>query len=398
MTSIKSKKAIIVYSKPFTKVISGTNNRVMNILKVLKEFNIVVDELVRYRKNRKTKEYTGDLVDKIIYMEELKIPFFKQILNKIKINKNLTKREKKFYKQANITEIYDLPFLIDSLKNYIDVNDYDYAIAVNSNNAFWVDSFSKKTKKILLMEDPMFNQFRDRFPKHLVDEYLEDYKNYEATIINKFDSIIGISQSEINIFKNEQNKDKFIYIPAFMESKNIIKKNYKYDIIYVAHDNIHNINGIKWFLDNVYPKLNNLKFLFIGEVCINIKNKEDYKNIDFIDFIENIDEAYNEAKISICPMFSGTGLKIKVVEAFAYGKPVVCSQMGLVGQPNSNEIINKAIFVSDNPEIFARNIYTLLENQKLYDDASKAGLKYFNKYFLKDKNIDKLKKIFTIEK
>ena len=78
MTSIKSKKAIIVYSKPFTKVISGTNNRVMNILKVLKEFNIVVDELVRYRKNRKTKEYTGDLVDKIIYMEELKIPFFKQ--------------------------------------------------------------------------------------------------------------------------------------------------------------------------------------------------------------------------------------------------------------------------------------------------------------------------------
>lgn len=246
MNNIQNKKAIIIYSKPFTKMISGTNNRVMNILKVLKEFNITVDELIRYKKNRKTKENTGELVNKIIYMEELKVPFFKKILNKIKINKKLTKREQEFYKKAKIKEVYKFPFLVDSLKKYIDVNDYDFAITVNSENAFWVDSFSKKTKKILLMEDPIFNQFRDRASKELVDEYLEDYKEYETKIVNKFDYIIGISQTEIDIFKNEQNKDKFIYLPAFMDAKNIIKKdNYKYDIIYLAHDNIHNVNATK---------------------------------------------------------------------------------------------------------------------------------------------------------
>ena len=180
-----------------------------------------------------------------------------------------------------------------------------------------------------------------------------------------------------------------------MDAKNIIKKdNYKYDIIYVAHDNMHNINAVKWFLDNVYNKLKNLNILFVGRICNTIDNKQDYKNIDFIDFIENIDEAYNDAKISICPMFSGTGLKIKVVEAFAYGKPVVCNKMGAIGQPNLDEINNKAIFVSDEPDEFAKYIYNLLENKDLYNKASNTALEYFNKYFLTEKNVEKIKKVF----
>lgn len=390
------KKALIIYNDPFNKSISGTHNRIINILKILKECDITIDQLVRYNnKKDNIKNDTGELINRIIYLERIKMPLFKKLFIKYKINKKLSKREKQFFKDTNI-KAYKFAFLIENLKKQINVNEYDYVISVNSDNAFWINAFGEKTKKILLMEDAMFNQFRDRSPKHLVEEYLEDYKNYEAKIINKFDYIFGISQDEINIFKNEKNKDKFIYLPAFMDAKNIIKKdNYKYDIIYVAHDNMHNINAVKWFLDNVYDKLKDLNILFVGKICNIIDNKQDYKNIDFIDFIENIDEAYNEAKISICPMFSGTGLKIKVVEAFAYGKPVVCNKMGAIGQPNLDEINNKAIFISDNPDEFIKYIHNLLKDQKLYDNASKVGLEYFNKYFLTEKNLEKIKKVFN---
>lgn len=392
---MKEKKALIIYNEPFNKCISGTQNRVMNILKVLKECNISIDQLIGYDNKNNIKNNAGILINKIFYFKKCKISIFKKLFVKYKINKKLSKREKQFFKDTNI-KAYKIGFLIDNLKKQINVNEYDYVISVNSDNAFWIDAFSEKTKKILLMEDAMFNQFRDRSPKHLVDEYLEDYKNYEAKIINKFDYVFGISQDEINIFKNEKNKDKFIYLPAFMDAKNIIKKdNYKYDIIYVAHDNIHNINAVKWFLDNVYNKLKDLEILFVGKICNTIENKWDYKNIDFIDFIKNIDEAYNDAKISICPMFSGTGLKIKVVEAFAYGKPVVCNKMGAIGQPNLDEINNKAIFVSDEPDEFVKYIYNLLENKDLYNKASNTALEYFNKYFLTEKNLEKIKKVFN---
>ena len=389
------KKALIIYNEPFNKSISGTHNRVMNILKILKENNILVDQLVRYNNKKDNIENnTGEFINKIIYLERIKMPIFKKLFIKYKINKKLSKRDKQFFNNINI-KTYKFAFLIENLKKQINVNEYDYVISVNSDNAFWINAFSEKTKKILLMEDTMFNQFRDRSPKHLVEEYLEDYKNYEAKIINKFDYIFGISQDEINIFKNEQNKDKFIYLPAFMDAKSIIKKdNYKYDIIYVAHDNAHNVNATRWFLDNVYDKLKNIKILFVGKICNTIDNKWDYKNIYFIDFIKNLDEAYNEAKISICPMFSGTGLKIKVVEAFAYGKPVVCNKMGAIGQPNLDEINDKAIFISDNPDEFVKYIYNLLENKGLYNNASNTALEYFNKYFLTEKNIEKIKKVF----
>lgn len=388
-----NRRALIIYNDLLIKPLSGTLNRVTNILKILKEINIDVDQLT------KNKEYQNviqnndkQFINNIIFVTKSKLSLWRKLLIKVKTNIQLTKREKNFFKNINIKP-YRFNLLINKLKTKINVNNYDYVISVNSENAFWIDAFGKKTKKILLMEDVMFNQFRDTAPKNLVDRYLDDYKNYEEKIVNKFDYIFGISQDEINIFKNEKNKDKFIYLPAFMDKKNIEQKEYQYDIIYVAHNNPHNIKACKWFLEYVYPKLKNLRILFIGKICETIENKQEY-NIDYIDYVENLDDAYNKSKIAVCPMFSGTGLKIKVVEAFAYGKPVICNKMGVVGQPNLPEIDNKAIFISDNSDEFVNYIYNLLEDKELYNNASKFALKYFDKYFSTEKVKSKLLSVF----
>ena len=40
-----------------------------------------------------------------------------------------------------------------------------------------------------------------------------------------------------------------------------------------------------------------------------------FHNIHKIDFVEDLDAIYKHSKIAICPMLTGTGLKIKVIEA-----------------------------------------------------------------------------------
>lgn len=243
------------------------------------------------------------------------------------------------------------------------------------------------------MDDVMFNQFKDRNPKKFVDKYINDYRNYEAKIVNKFDYVIGISQDEINYFKSENNKDKFIYLPAFMKSKNIKNdKNYKYDMIYVACNNLHNVIACKWFLHNVYPHLTNKKILFVGRICDAISDKNIYDNIEFIEYVKNLDDVYNNSKISICPMFSGTGLKIKVVEALAYGKPVVCNKMGAIGQPDPQ---NFPGFVTDDPKEFTQYIKDLLQDSGLYSKVSNNSLQYFNEYFSYENNVKKLDQVFN---
>jgi len=52
--------------------------------------------------------------------------------------------------------------------------------------------------------------------------------------------------------------------------------------------------------------------------------------------VANLVEFYQNVSIVICPMFSGTGVKIKVLEALSYGIPVVTNQRGVDGLLNKS--------------------------------------------------------------
>lgn len=377
-----TKKAVIVYDDVLTQIKSGTKNRVINILEHLNKLDISIDQLF-YSADYIEVGNSGSFIKKIINIKRQNVFFLRKILLKLRSkNSNLNKVGLKIWKQ---------PLILECIKNQINVNEYDYFIAVNSNNAFYMDAFPNTIKKVLLMDDVMFKQFQDTNEPNIVNKYLSSYKNYETDLVNKFDSIIGISKDEIDIFKNEDNKDKFFYLPAFMKSRNIDVKEYKYDVLYIAATNKHNIRACNWFLENVYPLLKDRKLLFVGTICKDIKDKENYKNIEFIDYAENLDDVYNCSKVAICPMLSGTGLKIKVVEALAYAKPIVCNTMGAIGQPDMK---NFPALVSDDYKEFANNIIKLLDDNELYRENSKKSLDYFNKYFNYDNNIKVLDEVF----
>ena len=169
------------------------------------------------------------------------------------------------------------------------------------------------------------------------------------------------------------------------------KTTYKYDILYVASDNHHNITAFKWFLSKVYPMLEDIKILCVGKIYNKIDNHAEYKNIEFIEFVDDLTEAYNNSKIVICPMFTGTGVKIKIVEAMSYGKPIVANEMGMIGFPTNKDT---GCLVTNNPDDFAKHMQNLLVDNQLFENCSKQATTYFDKYFSYDKNVQKLDRIF----
>ncbi|MDE5448512.1 glycosyltransferase family 4 protein, partial [Elizabethkingia meningoseptica] len=99
-----------------------------------------------------------------------------------------------------------------------------------------------------------------------------------------------------------------------------------------------------------------------------------------------LDDYYKSAKIAICPMLSGTGIKIKVLEALSYSLPVVTNRRGVDG------LINKSLngcLVSESGLEFADNIMKLLNDDKFYEEIKHYG----KKYFLENHMINQEKKI-----
>lgn len=164
----------------------------------------------------------------------------------------------------------------------------------------------------------------------------------------------------------------------------------KFDIIYIASKNPHNIEAVNWFISQVYPLLpRSLTICIIGQISTYVKG--DYPNINLIPFVEDPGTYYRQSKIAICPMLSGTGTKIKVIEALSYHIPVVCNTRGVDGLINKT---NNGCLVSDVPEDFSENILNLLMDPQLYKEQAALAAQAFEDAYEEQACYKKLDQLF----
>ena len=104
-----------------------------------------------------------------------------------------------------------------------------------------------------------------------------------------------------------------------------------------------NIDGIKWFLKEIWPYLNkNLKKVELTLVSSVPCNNDDINkiidsnnNIQILYNVDSIQEVYKEHSVIIAPIFQGGGSSIKIVESLMMGRPVITTKFGCRGFENA---------------------------------------------------------------
>ncbi|MBW4360786.1 glycosyltransferase [Flavobacterium taihuense] len=268
-------------------------------------------------------------------------------------------------KHFNRIRIYHQSYFNSILKS----NEYDYIII---SYAYWAElvidnPYIKEAKLCIDTHDFLTSQFQ-----YLRSFSLGKYFQKEIELLRKFDKIFVISVEENYLFSQFMRKE-VITLSHIIEN-NLTEKGVekKYDLIYVASSNSHNVSAANWFFKEVFPLLSKeINIVVIGKVCDYIQDDE---NIVKIRFAENLNDYYLQSKVAICPMLSGTGLKIKVIEALSFGLPIVCNTRGVDGMSSK---FNNGCLVTDNPQEFARSIELLLSDKKYYFEISNFGREYF---------------------
>ncbi|AZB11817.1 glycosyltransferase [Chryseobacterium sp. G0162] len=286
----------------------------------------------------------------------------------------------KKYKKSFIKYLflYKIPYLFK--KNSIDTTSYilrkefsdiikkstfDFAIISYATWGRLINELSDSTYTIIDTHDFITAQSRH---KCTIGKLFQD----EISILKQYDNIWTYSVEEEYIFDQFTNKKVTLMPVSFPENLSEKKTEFKYDILYVASDNPHNIKGIQWFLKEVLPLLNNVKVHIIGKIGKAIA--EDYPNVIKYGIVDDLQEFYNHARVAICPMLSGTGVKIKVLEALSYGLPVVTNRRGVDGLINKK---NNGCLVSQNPVEFSKAIHQLMNDHVFYENVKMQGICYF---------------------
>ena len=286
-------------------------------------------------------------------------------------------------------------FAFSSLKKDVEKlqsqNSYDFILM---SYVHWANILKdiKNVKKYIMIEDFIsMNNYERNNGNYNIGESI----NQEIARINIFDKAICISKEELNFFERVCKNTKFYYLPHFLEDKSDKKANKDTDIVFVGSDNPFNKDGMIWFFEKVMPYLNKkFKIRIVGRVNEHLdRYKKKYTNIEFISYVENLDDIYKETKITICPLQAGTGLKIKVVESLSFGLPVVTTKYGVVGM----DVRYNGCIVVDEAKEFASSIELLLNNEEKYIKYRKEAQGYFVDNFSKESVYKKLDKVFVDE-
>lgn len=121
-----------------------------------------------------------------------------------------------------------------------------------------------------------------------------------------------------------------------------------------------NTEGLIWFIQEVWPQLasRGLQFKIIGRgrIAPQLKALCEHSHVELIGEVPSTLPYYQESAIAIVPLLSGSGTRLKILEAMALGTPIVSTTLGAEGI----DCTPAEISLADTPEAFAAAIIDLL--------------------------------------
>jgi glycosyltransferase involved in cell wall biosynthesis len=162
---------------------------------------------------------------------------------------------------------------------------------------------------------------------------------FEKSVIPRYDEIWCISAQDMQWFEN-QNRNKLVkLVPFGIKSENISNKPIHYqcnNLFFLGSmDWYPNKEGIVWFLDNVWntllEKYPDLRFRIAGRNIPPHWKQLNYQGVEIVGEVASAADFLEENGVMVVPLWSGSGVRIKIIEAMAAGKVIITTTIGLEG-------------------------------------------------------------------
>lgn len=223
-----------------------------------------------------------------------------------------------------------------------------------------VYELSKRGCKVVVhMHNIETELYKDRLKKEKgIVSHIRYYfvKFNERLSVRHASSIITLNQRDYDDMLNIYGRKADIILPITFPERKI---QYSLDeignfLLFVGSDFFPNIEGIIWFIKNVAKNIK-IKIKIVGGCCKNtlLKDMVLPENVELIGYVDDLDYYYSKAAAVIAPIFKGSGMKTKTIEAMSYGKTIIGTGEAFVGIENKANSIG---FICNTTDEFIRAI------------------------------------------
>ncbi len=212
-------------------------------------------------------------------------------------------------------------------------------------------------------------------------------RKFEIRLLNDYDLIVPITDRDSALLDKLGNRKPSHVSQTGIDSSVLIPnaKNLEHPTLFHigSMEWTPNQEGLVWFMDHcwseIHKKYPDLKFYVAGRNApVWLQKKLEAPNVVFEGEVADAYEFMNSKSIMIVPLHSGSGMRIKVIEGMALGKPIVATTVGTEGISTTS---GKNIIVADNARDFNKAIFELIENRDYFDLISKNAIEFIHEKF-----------------
>lgn len=151
----------------------------------------------------------------------------------------------------------------------------------------------------------------------------------------------------------------------------------RHDVLYVGNfQNLPNVDALEFLLTDIWPLLRlrvpDARLIIVGaNPSERIFRFHGHHGVEVVGRVPTLEEYYHQHRVLAVPIRAGSGTRLKIMEAFAAGIPVVSTTLGAEGISYED---GRHLIIADEAADFARAMARILEDDNLAEKLSISGL------------------------
>jgi glycosyltransferase involved in cell wall biosynthesis len=200
---------------------------------------------------------------------------------------------------------------------------------------------------------------------------------YECEHVNEYDGVIPITNKDAAVLRELGCRKPMEAIPFGVQPADVASVPVEPNTLYHlgSMDWLPNQEGVQWFLDKVWPKVHQM----LPQLTLYLagrKMPEEMMNlhVEGVRVVGEVPDAMAfmaSKQINVVPLLSGSGIRVKIIEALSAGKVVVTTSIGAEG---INYTDGKDLLIADTPDQFVEQLQRCVENAEFCNEVSRNAI------------------------
>ncbi|WP_297369218.1 glycosyltransferase [Acidocella sp.] len=204
-------------------------------------------------------------------------------------------------------------------------------------------------------------------------------KQREQAMVQAADCTITHSEAEAEILRDMSGRDNIVTWPLMFEYFGTsVSFGQRRDICFLGgYGHPPNVDAVLYFVNEIFPLLRKaepgIRFLIAGARAPEEIKALACDDIEVLGMVEDLRDLFDRARVFVCPLRAGAGVKGKVASSMSYGLPVVSTDIGVEGAGLED---GTHVLVANGAEAFAASTLRLYHDEALWNRLSRGGQQF----------------------